>query len=509
MKPKVAPDKVAIYIRWSTEDQGLGHTLEIQRESCRYYALSQGWSPREDLTYIDEGFSGGNLDRPALTRLRAAVRAGHVDCVVVYKLDRLSRNIKDIINLVLDEWEDDCCVRSTQEPVDTTSDAGKMFFTMLGSFADFERSAIRTRTWSGKRKNAEKGRNPGMAYPYGYAKSEDRGWAVVEDEAAVVRQIFDLYLKGKSCRLIAFDLNARGYRTRSGRLWAGGEISRLLRNPLYAGRLVYNRRACALKRKLGRVPAKDAAEVITCEGAAPAIVDAETWAQAERLRAARPRIERSAPARAHSSPYLLAGLLRCTCGHAWIGIQGGKRGERFYTCAGARAQGPAKCASRSVKAETLDAFVLDRVRQTWAVKPPFRPNSPGASGRLREQAARQKTLRQRVETLDAALVRFREDYKAARIDAGLFQELSKETRAERQQMADLLEAALADQPTATAPTAAAAICYAALDPWTVMLLSEQQQVLRQLITQVTVSRPKGCADLDVHVQWRLPRAAGT
>jgi site-specific DNA recombinase len=118
MKTKIASDKVAIYIRWSTEDQGQGHTLEIQRESCRYYCMSQGWVAREDLTFIDDGWSGSNLERPALTRLRDSVKAGQVECAVVYKLDRLSRNIKDIINLVLGEWEEACCVRSTQEPVE-------------------------------------------------------------------------------------------------------------------------------------------------------------------------------------------------------------------------------------------------------------------------------------------------------------------------------------------------------------------------------------------------------
>jgi site-specific DNA recombinase len=119
MPQVITPDKVAIYIRWSTEDQGQGHTLEIQRESCRYFCLSQGWAPRVEQIYIDEGYSGANLERPALTRLRQAVTARLIDCVVVYKLDRLSRNIKDIINLALDEWEGLCCVRSTQEPVET------------------------------------------------------------------------------------------------------------------------------------------------------------------------------------------------------------------------------------------------------------------------------------------------------------------------------------------------------------------------------------------------------
>lgn len=511
MKAAIASDKVAIYIRWSTEDQGLGHTLEIQRESCRYYCLSQGWAPRDDLTFIDDGYSGSTLERPAMTRLRAAVAGGAVDCVVLYKLDRLSRNIKDIINLVLDEWEDTCTVRSTQEPVDTSSDAGRMFFTMLGSFADFERASIKTRTWSGKRKNAEKGRNPGIIYPYGFAKAEAGGWEIVPDEAAVIRRIFDEYLKGRSCRHIAFGLNDEGRRTRSDKLWANADISRLLRNPLYCGRLEYNRRAFAAKRKTGKVADKPAGEVITFDGAAPAIVDTETWAQAERVRASRPRVDRGSSARTQSSPYLLSGLLRCTCGHAWVGIQGGKANERFYACAGARSSGPAKCTSRSVKTAALDAFVLQRVQLTWPLKGPFRADLlAGLRHTADDHEARIRSLRQRLSAQDSALARFREDYKTGKLTAEIYMELISDTRAEREQLATHLQNALADHKTAgqaREQVEQAADWYARLDAWEALELTERQQVLRMLIERITVSRPKGGPDLTLHVDWRLPASS--
>ncbi|HWI66569.1 MAG TPA: recombinase family protein, partial [Symbiobacteriaceae bacterium] len=87
----VDPTKVAIYIRWSTEDQGEGTTLEVQSETCRAYLVSQGWAVNPELIFIDDGYSGGSIERPAMARLRSAVAAGEVHCVVVYKLDRLSR----------------------------------------------------------------------------------------------------------------------------------------------------------------------------------------------------------------------------------------------------------------------------------------------------------------------------------------------------------------------------------------------------------------------------------
>ncbi|HLN60111.1 MAG TPA: recombinase family protein, partial [Symbiobacteriaceae bacterium] len=104
----IDPRKAAIYIRWSTDDQGDGTTLEVQRRNCEMYVQSQGWHINPDLIFVDEGWSGGNLDRPGLNRLRAMVRKGAIDVVVVFKLDRLSRNVLDTVNLVLDEWEGHC-----------------------------------------------------------------------------------------------------------------------------------------------------------------------------------------------------------------------------------------------------------------------------------------------------------------------------------------------------------------------------------------------------------------
>jgi len=507
----IAASKVAIYIRWSTEDQGQGHTLEIQRESCRYYCLSQGWAASDDLTFIDEGYSGSTLERPALGRLRSAVQSAKVDCVVVYKLDRLSRNVRDIINLVLGEWEDTCCVRSTQEPVDTTSDAGKMFFTLLGSFADFERSTIRTRTWSGKRKNAEKGRNPGMVYPFGFQKGGTGEFALVAEEAAVVQRIFETYLKGASCHAIACDLNETGLRTRSGRLWADAAIARLLRNPLYMGQLVYNRRGYAQSKRTGRVAAKDQADVVTCEGAAPAVIDAETWRQVQRVRADRSRVGRSVSPRGRTSPYLLSGLLRCGCGHAWVGIQGGSRGERFYACAGARAVGPLRCASRSIRASVLDEYVLTRVRESWPLKGPFSADlMDRAQSGLQRAAAFVRSLRQRLNRLEAGLERFKSDYKSGRLSAEAYTELSAECRTER---AEALTQVLGAERECEAAAAArmdrplAQAWHAHLDPWDVLWHSERQQVLRLLVSRIQVSRPKGSAELDLHLAWRLPVGA--
>jgi site-specific DNA recombinase len=510
---QVAPDKVAVYIRWSTEDQGQGHTLEIQRESSRYYAMSQGWAVRDELTFIDEGFSGGNLKRPALTRLRQHVKEGRVQCVIVYKLDRLSRNIKDIINLVLDEWDELCCVRSTQEPVDTTSDAGKMFFTMLGSFADFERSTIKTRTWSGKLKNAEKGRNPGIPYAYGYQKGEEDGaYALVDDEAAVVREIYDLYIRGMSCQHIAWDFNKRGLPTRAGRGWQSALVAKIIRNPIYIGRLVFNQTSRIQGRKQGKKVAPNAAEqIITVDGVAPPIIETEFWEQAQRVRSGRPRIDRPGSPRSHCSPFLLSGFARCTCGHPLMVAFGGIKGSRkYYYCSAAQKLGNAICAAGMIAAETLEEFVVQRIRETWPLKGPFREQVlASANERLRRHEQMVAALHQRMAMLGKALDRFKQDYKAGQLTGQTYSELTEDTRRERENIAAQLAAADATcrEITSTGDSLREAEgWYAKLDEWTTLELPEQKQVIQMLVASVQAYRQRKTRDdLRVHIDWRLPR----
>ncbi|HWI65059.1 MAG TPA: recombinase family protein, partial [Symbiobacteriaceae bacterium] len=313
----IRPDRVAIYIRWSTDDQGEGTTLDVQLDGCRHYALSQGWQHSPDLTFIDDGYSGGSLERPALTRLREAVQQGLVDCVVVFKIDRLSRNVVDTVNLVLREWDGKCHVKSAREAIDTATQQGKMFFYTLVSFAEWERSVIRERTWSGRLRRLQEGRNPGFRPPYGLRTGATPGsFELVPDEAAVVRRIFTLHARGLGYKAIATELGQAGIRFREGRPWSAQTVMAVLRNAIYTGRLVYG-------------------EQVVESAHLPRILADEQYEAAQERRSGRAR-ER-APNRAVTSSHLLTGLLRCgRCGSAMMGRKkyGRGGGEEYYICAG-------------------------------------------------------------------------------------------------------------------------------------------------------------------------------
>jgi site-specific DNA recombinase len=115
---EISPNKVAIYARRATDDRSDMTTLETQLQGCKKFILAQGWQVNESLIFIDDGFRGGTLNRPAITKLREAVKEGLVDCVVVFQLNRLSKSAIDLVNLI-NEWGNGIHLKCVNEPIDT------------------------------------------------------------------------------------------------------------------------------------------------------------------------------------------------------------------------------------------------------------------------------------------------------------------------------------------------------------------------------------------------------
>jgi site-specific DNA recombinase len=339
MKP-IRPDQVAIYVRWSTDDQSEGTTLAVQLEGCRHYALSQGWQPADALTFIDDGYSGGNLVRPALTRMRELIRAGEVDCVVVFKVDRLSRNIVDAVELVLNEWQERCCFKSAREPIDTSSDLGRVVFGILAMFADFERSQIRERTQSGKLRRIAEGKQLHGEPAYGYQPSGVKGqWTERPAEADLVRRLFRLAAGGESATAICRRINGEGLRTRAGKPWSLRALLWILHNRLYLGEAVYGRTQLKLRhspqdpRKTERIVRPEPA-VHTATDAAPALVAVALFDQVQAQLLRRRAVRTGYGPRSLSSPSLLVGLARCRCGGTLVAKR--QRHGASYMCHSAR-----------------------------------------------------------------------------------------------------------------------------------------------------------------------------
>ena len=243
--------RVAIYTRKST-DEGLGmefNSLDAQREAAEAYVTSQkskGWVCLPE-RYDDGGFSGGTTERPALKRLLDDVKNGKIDVVCVYKIDRLSRSLRDFLDLLdFFDSKDVVFVSVTQE-VNTSTSAGRMNLNIVISFAQYEREIIGERIRDKIAAAKKKGMNTGGFPPMGYESDPaTKKYHIIPEEAEVVRKIFKTYLKLGSARDTAEEMNKAGYckrirvSKRSGIKYGGtrftpGYIYGMLNNPVYAG----------------------------------------------------------------------------------------------------------------------------------------------------------------------------------------------------------------------------------------------------------------------------------
>ena len=240
--------RCAVYTRKST-DEGLVkdfNSLDAQREACEAYILSQqheGWSPIAE-HYDDGGFSGGDMERPALRRLLAAVRAGRVDVIVVYKIDRLTRSLSDFARIVDILDAADCSFVSVTQSFNTTSSMGRLTLNVLLSFAQFEREVAAERIRDKIAASKKRGMWMGGPLPLGY-DAIDRKLVVVTTEAETVRDIMRRYLASDGVPSLVEELERDGVvskrrKMRDGSIAGGtpfrrGALAHLLSNRIYLG----------------------------------------------------------------------------------------------------------------------------------------------------------------------------------------------------------------------------------------------------------------------------------
>ena len=288
MNKSVIPPRVrcAIYTRKSSEeglDQSF-NSLDAQREACEAYVQSQageGWKALPDL-YDDGGFSGGNVERPALRRLLADVSAGRVDTVVVYKIDRLTRSLADFAKIVEIFDAKGASFVSVTQAFNTTTSMGRLTLNVLLSFAQFEREVTGERIRDKLMASKKKGMWMGGTLPLGYDAPTDlttRALVVNPAEAETVRLIFGKYLELRSVHdlqrwLEAQDIRSKAWVSTRGRPMGGfafgrGALFHLLKNRTY----------------IGEIPHRDT----SYPGAHPAIVDRAIFDEAQALLATQTR----------------------------------------------------------------------------------------------------------------------------------------------------------------------------------------------------------------------------
>jgi site-specific DNA recombinase len=515
----IDPAKVALYIRWSTEDQGEGTTLEVQLEGCSHFVKSQGWVVNENLIFIDDGYSGGTLDRPAFNRLRRLVKEGKVDCVVVFKLDRLSRNVVDTVNLVLREWDNRCYLKSARENIDTYDHAGKMFFYTLVSFAEWERNTIRDRTFSGRVKRAQEGRNPGRTLPYGYKTGERRGdIVVVPGEAEIVRRIFREYIAGSSGRSVAFRLNEDGIPGPRGCGWNMSTVIKMLANETYTGKLVWGAATRMPKDRpegvLRTVPNQE--PLVVVEDALPVIVPREEFALAQATKRTRPNPRKAqGGGRALASSYLLSGSLVCgLCGSNMRARPPYDRNQALYFCLNRFMQGPAVCDSSYIRQKELDALVTAELKQKYGLAENRAQYIQEYVASLNSEVAAGDEALRKVQEQLAGLAEeeahVRKHFRQQALSLEEYKQMIEDLRSEGAELRNREQALLTRLGDLRATVGAQAYLLDAarkVDHWDELDPMEQKHVLRFFVEKVRAFKRPKSNEVHCEITWKTPGQA--
>jgi site-specific DNA recombinase len=454
--------QVAIYARVSTLTQQQEGTIASQIQLLKQHVQQQGWLLLPEHEYIDDGFSGGRLDRPALDRLRDGAQRGEFDAVVILSPDRLAREYAHQWFLVEEFKKLNTRLVFLQNPFGDTPQ-GKLLTQMQGMIAEYERAQIVERTRRGRLEKARRGELLPWAYScYGYRYLPKQPGAAPQvmiepEQAEVVRSIYRALVEEQlSCRQITKRLNESQTPTPSGKnqVWQPSVVRSILTNRVYAGQARYNYREPVLPQyrkteesrlpylKTGRSYRAESEWVLT---AAPALITPELFDKAQlqlqRNREAAGRLYQPASGR-----YLLRTLVKCgECGLGLVGLRVPSQDRQseylYYECPGHRPLNcgrTSKCASRKVRADRLDELVWQALANLLgqpSLIPPLHQNWVAAKQQnLASLAAQQAQLTERRARLERQAQRLLDAFQAEIINLAELQARRQKLAAERQQI---------------------------------------------------------------------------
>lgn len=364
--------RTAIYIRVSTDEQANeGFSIASQKERLTAYVHSQEWDIYD--FYVDDGYSAKDTKRPALQRMLKDAENNKIDVVLVHKLDRFTRNVRDLYSL-LDDFEK-CKVgfRSAQEQFDTTTPLGRAMMGMLGIFAQWERETIAERVYWGQEQMVNEGKRPGAIAPIGYDLVD--GELIVNPiEAKFVRELFTLYINNNGIPTIAKILHERNITMNV------GTIHYILMNPIYSGKIRWNYRKNGIRTNNETIVDADH----------EAIISEEEFALVQSLLKKRGQSKRAA-----TSDFPFTGIIKCSrCGNSFAGCsrlrkkKSGTVKERFYRCSGKINYGSCDMphiAEWKIEEEFLRVLEIDKKQLSKMVNIPKPPKEKSALDEMKRE----------------------------------------------------------------------------------------------------------------------------
>ena len=367
---KYEQKRVAIYARVSTTEQAEeGYSIDEQTRLLRQYCESEGYVVYKE--YVDRGISGKSIKgRAALQQLLDDAKQKSFDIVLVWKSNRLARNILDMLQIADFLNRKILYLGPTPEGYETETPTGKLQFSMMAAIAEFERDNIAENVKMGMIARAKEGSWNGgqvlgydsVAYSSENKKRKSTKLVINEKEAQTVRRIFELYTAGHGYKSIVNTVNKEGHRSKKGNLFAISTIKTILTNPVYIGYIQYitSRRDWNEKRRTNINP-----NPVIEKGHHEPIISNETWEKAQSILKSRSRT----PNRVHSGEYPLTGIMKCpVCGAGMVlgrttnrRKDGSKRVLEYYVCGAWKNMGTAACGSNGVRTDYADPYVINKI----------------------------------------------------------------------------------------------------------------------------------------------------
>src|ERR1017187_8128913 len=402
---------VGIWIRVSTEDQAKGESPEHHEERARSYAKSRGWEVKE--LYNLAGQSGKAVrEHPEAKRMMKDVERGHITGLVFSKLARLSRNRRELEDFSDFFNKHRADLMSVSEASDTSTAGGRMFFHLLGVFAQWEREEITERVNASVLTRAKLGKSINGSAPYGY-EWKDRKLVIKPEEAAIRKKAYELFLQYRRKGQVAKELNAAGYRTRNGNIWRDTSIERILNESSAKGLYLFN-----TMRLLGKWRTEQKPESEWGRAECPPIVSEDLWNQVSQI------IEEQLKAwKKPGKPpvHLFSGLAHCSCGH------------KMYVAANSPKYFCRKCRNK-IAIVDLEAIVRDELKVFFGQPERIAHHLQAADRNLTEKSAMLDTHQREIQKVRDEMARTHKLYLQEQITAQGFGDFYKPAEARLNQL---------------------------------------------------------------------------